>query len=159
MFPFELDTSSNVPPWVQLRQRLMYLIEIGYFKPGEQLPTVRGLASEVSMNYNTVNKAYISLATDGYIESTRGRGAFVCDLRPEITDANTREVDLILDDCINACRCSGLSYDEVSRNMARRIAQRKRDDFEKSRPVAGSRGNILEVSISPSADKRAETGA
>lgn len=159
MFPFELDNTSNVPPWVQLRQRLIYLIETGYFKPGEQLPTVRGLASEVSMNYNTVNKAYISLATDGYIESTRGRGAFVCDLQPEVTDAGTREVDHILDDCINACRCLGLSYDEISRNMTRRVASRKRDDLAQALLASGARGNIVEVNIAPTTAKRAEREA
>ena len=79
-FPFEPDKTSDVPLWVQLRQRLVYLISTGYFKPGDQLPTVRALAADISINYNTVNKAYLSLASDNYIESTRGRGAFVRDL-------------------------------------------------------------------------------
>ena len=69
MFPFEVDTTTDVPLWVQLRQRLIHLINSGYFKPGDQLPTVRGLASEISINYNTVNKAYLSLVSDGYLES------------------------------------------------------------------------------------------
>ena len=42
MFPFEIDATTDVPLWVQLRQRLVYLINSGYFKPGDQLPTVRG---------------------------------------------------------------------------------------------------------------------
>ena len=75
-FPFEVDETTDVPLWVQLRQRLVYLINTGYFKPGDQLPTVRGLASEISINYNTVNKAYLSLVSDGYLESTRGRGVW-----------------------------------------------------------------------------------
>ena len=49
-FPFEVDEGTDVPLWVQLRQRLIYLINSGYFKPGDQLPTVRGLASEISIN-------------------------------------------------------------------------------------------------------------
>ena len=84
MFPFEVDSTTDVPLWVQLRQRLVYLINSGYFKPGDQLPTVRGLASEISINYNTVNKAYLSLVSDGYLESTRGRGVFVRDLDAEM---------------------------------------------------------------------------
>ena len=52
----------------------------GTLAPGDKLPTVRGLASEISINYNTVNKAYLSLVSDGYLESTRGRGVFVTDL-------------------------------------------------------------------------------
>ena len=38
MFPFEVDSTTDVPLWVQLRQRLIYLINSGYFKPGDQLP-------------------------------------------------------------------------------------------------------------------------
>ncbi|MEG2556893.1 MAG: GntR family transcriptional regulator, partial [Raoultibacter sp.] len=83
MFVFEVDEASDLPLWVQLRNRLIYLINSGCYKPGDQLPTVRGLASDISINYNTVNKAYLSLMSEGYIVSTRGRGAFVCDLEEE----------------------------------------------------------------------------
>ena len=75
MFPFEVDPTSDLPLWVQLRNRIAYLINDGTLAPGDKLPTVRGLASEISINYNTVNKAYLSLVSDGYLESTRGRGA------------------------------------------------------------------------------------
>ena len=73
MISFKVDETSDVPLWVQLRQRIAYLINSGVLKPGEKLPTVRGLASEISINYNTVNKAYLSLVSDGYLESTRGQ--------------------------------------------------------------------------------------
>lgn len=48
--------------------------------PGDQLPTVRGLAAEVEVNYNTVSKVYQSLEEDGYIVSKRRLGAFVADV-------------------------------------------------------------------------------
>ena len=80
MFPFEVDPASDLPLWVQLRNRIAYLINDGTLAPGDKLPTVRGLASEISINYNTGNKAYLSLVSDGYLESTRGRGVFVTDL-------------------------------------------------------------------------------
>ena len=41
-FPFVVDESSDVPLWVQLRQPIMHLISTGYFKPRDNLPTVRG---------------------------------------------------------------------------------------------------------------------
>ena len=65
MISFKVDETSDVPLWVQLRQRIAYLINSGVLKPGEKLPTVRGLASEISINYNTVNKAYLSWVSDG----------------------------------------------------------------------------------------------
>ena len=58
---FEVDKESDLPIWVQLRNRLVYLITTGYFKPGEKLPTVRGLAAEISINFNTVNRALYQL--------------------------------------------------------------------------------------------------
>lgn len=126
MFPFEVDTTSDVPLWVQLRQRLIYLINSGYFKPGDQLPTVRGLASDISINYNTVNKAYLSLVSDGYLESTRGRGVFVRDLDAEMDEEYTTEIERLMDDCVMACRDLGLSLDDIEKCMAKKIKQIKK---------------------------------
>ena len=87
---FEINEKSSIPIWLQLKNRFIYLITSGYYKPGDQLPTVRGLASEISINYNTVNKAYLSLVSDGYLESTRGRGVFVRDLDAEMDEEYTK---------------------------------------------------------------------
>ena len=125
MFPFEVDTETDVPLWVQLRQRLIYLINSGYFKPGDQLPTVRGLASEISINYNTVNKAYLSLVTDGYLESTRGRGVFVKSLESGVGEEYSQEVEGILDDCFSALRELGLSLDDVQRCVELKVKRDK----------------------------------
>ena len=80
MFPFEVDPTSDLPLWVQLRNRIAYLINDGTLAPGDKLPTVRGLASEISINYNTVSKVYVNLESDGYVESVGGRGGFVRDI-------------------------------------------------------------------------------
>lgn len=128
MFPFEVDETSDVPLWAQLRQRLVYLINTGYFKPGDKLPTVRGLASEISINYNTVNKAYLSLVSEGYLESTRGRGVFVRDIASEVEDEFSAEVDEVLGDCVSSCRALGLSLDDVPRAMESKVRQIKREE-------------------------------
>lgn len=128
MFPFEVDNDTDVPLWVQLRQRLIYLINSGYFKPGDQLPTVRGLASEISINYNTVNKAYLSLVNDGYLNSTRGRGVFVNDLDTEEDEEFTQSINAVLDDCIASCRDLGLSLDDIQKNMTKKILQHKEEE-------------------------------
>ena len=77
---FELDAASSIPVWLQLKNRFIYLITSGFYLPGDQLPTVRGLAAEVEVNYNTVSKVYQSLEEDGYIQSKRRQGAFVLDV-------------------------------------------------------------------------------
>ena len=148
MFPFEVDATTDVPLWVQLRQRLIYLINSGYFKPGDQLPTVRGLASEISINYNTVNKAYLSLVSDGYLESTRGRGVFVRDLEAEMGEEYTREVDGVLSDCVAACRELGLSLDDIQRCMTHKIKQIKKDEGLDGGVAQGEgRGRIVSVDV------------
>lgn len=126
MFPFEVDPASDLPLWVQLRNRIAYLINDGTLAPGDKLPTVRGLASEISINYNTVNKAYLSLVSDGYLESTRGRGVFVRDFDAEVGEEYAEEVFSILGDAIAACRDLGLSLDDVQQCMARKIGQIKK---------------------------------
>lgn len=133
-FEFKMDNESDVPLWVQLRNRIAHLIDAGYYAPGEQLPTVRALASDISVNYNTVNKAYLNLKSDGYIVSTQGRGAFVRDVPKTMERGTVEEVDTLVDDCIDACRGLGLSLDEVQLAMNRRIARKRSADD----PEAGS---------------------
>lgn len=153
MFPFEVDTTSDVPLWVQLRQRLIYLINSGHFKPGDQLPTVRGLASDISINYNTVNKAYLSLVSDGYLESTRGRGVFVRDLDAEMDEEYTTEIERLMDDCVTACRDLGLPLDDIEKCMSKKIMQIKKaegllDDAE------SQTGRIVTIDVGMKRAKR-----
>ena len=144
---FHVDESSDLPLWVQLKNRLAYLISSGYYEPGEQLPTVRALAADISINYNTVNKAYLALKSEGYIESTRGRGAFVRDLDVEVDEAFSEEVDTILTDCIVSCRDLGMSLDDVRTCMDAKITQVKRAEGLEDTPVAEGRGRIVTIEL------------
>lgn len=137
MLSFQIDQSSDVPVWAQLARRIAYLIETGELQPGDQLPTVRGLASEVSVNYNTVSKAYLSLASDGYIESVRGRGAFVRNVENEEWSERAGEVDGVIDDCIQACLDMGLSLDDIVAYISRRVRKMKLDTDVPARQGAG----------------------
>ena len=125
---FELDENSSIPIWLQLKNRFIYLITSGFYLPGDQLPTVRGLASEISINYNTVNKAYLSLVSDGYLESTRGRGVFVTDLGAKMGAEGEGEADAVLDECIASCRELGMGLDDIERAMSRKIKRLKYDE-------------------------------
>lgn len=72
-----INENNGIPIWLQLRNRLVYLISSGHFKVGEQLPTVRELAVELGINYNTISRVYQDIERDGYIMTKRGRGTFV----------------------------------------------------------------------------------
>ncbi|TGN65433.1 GntR family transcriptional regulator [Nocardioides eburneiflavus] len=72
-----LDRSSDVPPFVQVRDGLREQIEAGYLEPGYRLPPVRTLADALGLAANTVARAYKELEVLGVVE-TRGRaGTFV----------------------------------------------------------------------------------
>lgn len=116
-FPFEVDPDSSLSPWLQLRKRLIYLIDSGYFKPGDQLPKIRELAVEISINFNTVNKAYLSLQSDGYLKSVRGKGVYVSDTIPGHQAGQGKDIETVIDDCLHVCKNMGLTYQEAAEWM------------------------------------------
>lgn len=115
----EVDDNSGIPIWVQLRNRLMYLIDSGYYKNGDRLPTVRALAADINVNYHTVNKVYTSLEHDGYISSKRGRGAFVS--KSDDVDDAVSTGDAILVEGIRQCVELGMTVDDVERRFAKAL--------------------------------------
>ena len=115
----EVDDASGIPIWVQVRNRLMYLIDSGHYKNGDRLPTVRALAADINVNYHTVNKVYTSLEHDGYISSKRGRGAFAC--KTEEADDEGTSGDVILIESIRQCIELGMTVDDVEKRFAKAL--------------------------------------
>lgn len=72
-----LDTASDIPIYVQLRNQIVMGIGTGALKVGEKLPTVRQMAADAGVNMMTVNKTYQLLRAEGFIEIDRRRGAIV----------------------------------------------------------------------------------
>ena len=72
-----LDFSEDVPIYQQLRNQIVMGIATGKLPPGEKLPTIRALSSELGINMMTVSKAYQILKQEGYIASGRRSGAWV----------------------------------------------------------------------------------
>ena len=73
----QLDFRSRVPIYEQLVEKIKELIVHKVFKIDEQLPSVRELALELTVNPNTIQKAYRELERLGYIYSVPGKGSFV----------------------------------------------------------------------------------
>ena len=76
---FVLDLRSGVPIYVQIVEQVQQLVSSGKLKPGDQLPTVRQLASELRVNFNTVARAYRMLDEAGVISTQQGRGTYILD--------------------------------------------------------------------------------
>jgi GntR family transcriptional regulator len=73
----EPDFRSHVPIYVQIVERVKHLVATEALKPGDQLPTVRQLAADLRVNFNTVARAYRILDEAGVISTQQGRGTYV----------------------------------------------------------------------------------
>jgi GntR family transcriptional regulator len=72
-----VDPRSGVPIYLQVIEQIKRSVAIGILGAGEQLPTVKQLAVDLTINPNTVAKAYRELERDGVIETAPGRGSFI----------------------------------------------------------------------------------
>jgi GntR family transcriptional regulator len=72
-----IDKNSRVPIYDQIKEQIKGLIHAGQIKTGDQLPTIRELSVELSVNFNTVALAYRDLVNEGVIITERGKGTFV----------------------------------------------------------------------------------
>lgn len=116
-----IDDDSGIPIWLQLRNRLIYLISTGQFSVGERLPTMRELAVEVGINYNTVSKVYQDIERDGFIVSYRGKGTFVSDEHLKNANAASNEADTLADEFIRQCRELGVPQRDIVGIVERRL--------------------------------------
>lgn len=73
----ELDYSDSRPLYEQIKDKIKFLIIRSVIKPEDKLPSVRDLAQKLTINPNTIQKAYKDLETEGYIYSVLGKGRFV----------------------------------------------------------------------------------
>lgn len=77
---FQLDLKSRKSIYQQVMDNLKELIMTGSLKNGDKLPSVRDLSKQITVNPNTVQKAYKELERQGYIYTTTGVGTFVSDI-------------------------------------------------------------------------------
>jgi GntR family transcriptional regulator len=73
----ELNFRTGEPIYIQIAEQFERQIADGELKPGDQLPTVRELANELEVNFNTVARAYRILDDNGAISTQQGRGTYV----------------------------------------------------------------------------------
>lgn len=73
----EVDLVSHVPIYAQIVEQIKHLVASGTLEPGDQLPTVRQLAADLRVNFNTVARAYRLLDETGVISTQQGRGTYV----------------------------------------------------------------------------------
>lgn len=90
---FQVNPRSAIPMYQQVIDGIKSAVAKGLLQPGEKLPSVRELALELTINHNTVVKAYTQLERDDVIEVVRGRGTFIA-LEPTVPNAEVRLKEL-----------------------------------------------------------------
>jgi GntR family transcriptional regulator len=90
----ELDFRSHIPIYLQIMERIENQVAGDVLKPGDQLPTVRQLAADLRVNFNTVARAYRLLDEAGVISTQQGRGTYVLDRLPSEKVLELRHVTL-----------------------------------------------------------------
>src|SRR3990172_790989 len=87
-----LDFRSGLPIYTQIVNQIQSQLANGILKPGDQLPTVRALAEQLRVNFNTVARAYRLLDETRIISTQQGRGTYITEIPPpEVSERLRRE--------------------------------------------------------------------
>lgn len=95
MMRIDIDPTEHVPIYIQLMNQIKHMIATGELKPGDQLPTVRQLAADLRINFNTVARAYRLLDEANIISTQHGRGTFILEPASEEESRRLRRKDMI----------------------------------------------------------------
>jgi len=88
----QIDFRSGLPIYTQIVNQIQTQVVGGVLKPGDQLPTVRALAEELRVNFNTVARAYRISNEARIISTQQGRGTYITDVPPpKVTEKLRRE--------------------------------------------------------------------
>ena len=116
----ELDFRSGLPVYQQIVQQVQGLAARGRLRPGDRLPPVRSLAVHLSVNFNTVARAYRLLNAAEVVSTQQGRGTFVLE---QTTTRTTRNVTLqaLASDFIAQARRLNFTDSQIASIVARRL--------------------------------------
>ncbi|HKJ27699.1 MAG TPA: GntR family transcriptional regulator [Anaerolineales bacterium] len=90
----QVDLTDHVPIYIQLMNQVKHMIATGELQPGDQLPTVRQLAADLRVNFNTVARAYRLLDEESIISTQHGRGTYILEPASEERDREMRRNSL-----------------------------------------------------------------
>ncbi len=114
-----INTSSMVPIYEQITEQVKSQIISGNIKPGDALPSVRGLAKELRISALTVKKAYDSLEVEGFISTVHGKGSYVNSLNANLLEEEARkEIESDFFDLVRRSRLLGLTDREIESLLA-----------------------------------------
>ena len=113
-FQFRLDLHSGVPVYRQLIDQVTGGVAAGALTGGDQLPTVRQVEVDLSINPNTVVRAYRELEIRGVLETQQGTGTFISHQKVKLDEVERRrQLDRIVSDCVARAGAAGFSIQDL----------------------------------------------
>lgn len=111
---FHVDPSGGVPIYLQIVSQVKRATASGLLKEGDQMPSVRELATELIVNPNTIAKAYQELERDGIIKTVRGVGTFVAVKEVKfVLEERVKVINLAIDKVLIEAHHMGFSDEDV----------------------------------------------
>jgi GntR family transcriptional regulator len=123
----QLDFRSGQPIYIQIVEQVRQQIARGELSPGDQLPTVRQLATDLRVNFNTVARAYRILDESGLISTQHGRGTYVWETPSEEVTQRLRRQGLeeLIQQCFVEARRLGYSDEEVEQAFEKQLKSKE----------------------------------
>jgi GntR family transcriptional regulator len=117
----QIDPKSGVPFYRQVIDQVKAAIATGSIGPGDRLPTVRQLAVDLSVNPNTVSRAYTELELTGLVETQMGSGTFVGQQTVECDEVERqRQLDQLCQEFLSRASTHGFTLDDIVRTLEQR---------------------------------------
>lgn len=114
---FLLDYKDRRPVYEQVVEKFQQMILCGVLQQGEAMPSVRSLAMELSLNPNTIQRAYQELERAGYIYSIKGKGSFVGSTK-DAAESKRKELFEELKGCVGKALAAGVTEQELTEMLA-----------------------------------------
>lgn len=114
---FVVDVMSRVPVYEQIIKQVEEQVLTGILKEGDKLPSVRSLSVKLSINPNTIQKAYTELDRRQLIITVPGKGSFISEKAIEVVGANSREKMTELNKIIRELELAGVTKEEIINNI------------------------------------------
>jgi GntR family transcriptional regulator len=123
-FHFHVATGAGTPIYRQIVEQVRLAVATGALAPGEALPSVRSLAEQLVINFNTVGKAYAELVREGVLESLQGKGFFVAPKRQIYSRAERfRRLRNALDNFIHEAVFLDFSAEDIRKAVDEKLAE------------------------------------
>jgi GntR family transcriptional regulator len=117
----QITTQDGIPIYQQIVNQVKYLVASGRFKPGDEVPPIRALAEQLTINPNTVARAYLELERAGIVYKRHGTGTYVAEGHlPLARRDRARILANCADRLLMEALYAGIEFDEVIEILSQR---------------------------------------